>query len=279
MVEDNADPTLFPARVGDQLRQLREAAKLDLTDIATRTRIPLRHLEAIERSDYSALPSPTYAMGFVRSYARAIGADDATLSRELRVEMGREVPGQREATDYEVADPARVPSRLLAWTAALLALLVFGGYAIWQSGMLGGQDAPVSVAEAPPADQGPPVNVAAAASAAAPSAAGQVVLTATAPVWLRIRDADGKRLFEKEMAAGETYSVPADARGPVIQTGRADAIRVTIDGREVAPLGPAQRTVKAGISAAALAARPVAPVPAASVPASGPALSPPATTQ
>ena len=52
--------------VGDRLRRLREESGLDLGDVATRTRIPLRHLEAIERSDYAALPSMTYAIGFVR---------------------------------------------------------------------------------------------------------------------------------------------------------------------------------------------------------------------
>src|SRR3546814_8106485 len=71
--------------------------------------------------------------------------------------------------------------------------------------------------------------------------AGNVVLTATDTVWLRIYDGNDKRLFEKEMAAGETYTVPADAQNPQILTGRPQALRVTIGGKEVAPLGPADR--------------------------------------
>src|SRR3546814_6132528 len=67
--------------------------------------------------------------------------------------------------------------------------------------------------------------------------AGNVVLTATDTVWLRIYDGNDKRLFEKEMAAGETYTVPADAQNPQILTGRPQALRVTIGGKEVAPLG------------------------------------------
>src|SRR3546814_8118622 len=73
--------------------------------------------------------------------------------------------------------------------------------------------------------------------------AGNVVLTATDTVWLRIYDGNDKRLFEKEMAAGETYTVPADAQNPQILTGRPQALRVTIGGKEVAPLGPADRTI------------------------------------
>jgi cytoskeleton protein RodZ len=75
-------------------------------------------------------------------------------------------------------------------------------------------------------------------------------------VWLRIYDAADKVLFEKEMAAGERYVVPPDANNPQIRTGRADLIAVTVDGKAVAPLGPAERTIKnVAISAAALTAR------------------------
>src|SRR3546814_11757493 len=81
--------------------------------------------------------------------------------------------------------------------------------------------------------------------------AGNVVLTATDTVWLRIYDGNDKRLFEKEMAAGETYTVPADAQNQQILTGRPKALRVTLDGQAVAPRGPAHRTItQVGISAA-----------------------------
>ena len=78
-------------------------------------------------------------------------------------------------------------------------------------------------------------------------------------------------LLEKEMAAGERFLVPADANNPQIRTGRADLILVTVGGKEVAALGPAEKTVKdVGISAAALAARPPAvPVPTAASPIPG----------
>jgi cytoskeletal protein RodZ len=49
---------------------------MSLAEIGARTRVPLRHLEAIEASNYGALPSPTYAVGFVRAYARALGPNN-----------------------------------------------------------------------------------------------------------------------------------------------------------------------------------------------------------
>jgi cytoskeleton protein RodZ len=248
---------LFPQSVGERLRILREAAGLDLNDVGTKTRIPLRHLEAIERGDYAALPSPTYALGFTRSYARAVGADDAPLIVQLREDLGREDPMAHGHMPYEPADPSRVPGRLLAWTAAALALVLAIGYWTWRSNYWG----PDAVTPVPSETPAPPPVVATTAPAQAPvvtaPATGEVILTATAPVWLRIYDASKTKLFEREMAVGERYTVPADANNPMILTGRPDGLKVTVGGREVAPLGTAEKSIKdVGISAAALAARP-----------------------
>lgn len=265
----DGEPTesgLFPMRVGERLRVAREAAGLDLGDIGTRTRIPMRHLEAIERGNYEALPSPTYAVGFVKSYARALDLDEVALARDLRTEIGRVDPSELAHAAYEPADPTRVPSRLLAWTAAVVAILVVAGYVIWRSEFFGDPTPIVAEQTEPvPAPQSAPTATPAAVPQTAPAPTGQVVLTATAPVWLRITDSAKKKLVEKELAAGESYSVPMDAADPRILTGRADAIKVTVDGREVPPLGPAERTISdVGVSAAALAARaPVATPPVA----------------
>ena len=253
-MRDANDASLFPQTVGERLRAAREAAGLDLNDIATRTRVPTRHLEAIERSDFTALPSITYAIGFARSYARAVGADETVITRDLRVELGRAPVGTPgETAPYEPVDPTRVPSRLLAWTALALLVVFLIGYGAWRSEIFGS-------AGAPPIAAGPvePATMPAAVSPApAPTVGGQVVLTATQPVWLKIYDKAGTRLIEKEMAAGEAFTVPREADTPMILTGRPDALRVTVDGREVAPLGNGSAAIKdVGISAAALASRP-----------------------
>ena len=252
---------LFPHSVGERLRAARIAAGLDLGDIATKTRVPMRHLEAIERSDYASLPSVTYALGFARSYARAVGANEADISRDLRAELGRAPLEAADSAPYEPVDPTRVPSRLLAWTAAGLAVVLLIGYFVWKSMVFGDANAPLVDPAAPPvaATTSSAASPAAPPPDAAPSTSGQVVLTATAAAWVRIYDRNDKVLFEKEMAVGESWPVPGNADTPMIRTGRADAIKVTIDGREVAPLGPPERTVRdVVIGAAALVARPPA---------------------
>ena len=97
--------------LGERLRRAREAKGMSLDDIAGRTRIPIRHLQNIEREDWDALPAVTYAIGFARNYANAVGLDGATLARELRDEIGG--PSHRAAAPeyYAQADPARVPPR------------------------------------------------------------------------------------------------------------------------------------------------------------------------
>ena len=50
---------------GGQLRAARETSGISLEDVAARTRIPQRHLEAIERDDFNALPSPEQVMAHV----------------------------------------------------------------------------------------------------------------------------------------------------------------------------------------------------------------------
>jgi cytoskeleton protein RodZ len=248
---DNA--TLFPATVGEKLRAAREAQKLELSEIASRTRIPQRHLEAIENGNYIGLPSITYTMGFAKAYARAVGADEVAIGRQLREELGDlpERPAPPPAYDFD--ERSRVPSRGIAWMGAIVAILVLIGVGLWYGTDLfrGGAptDEPVAIENV---DAG---NAVAAVPTPAPVTGGQVTLVAIDTVWLRVIDASGKRLFEKEMAAGERYDVPASADRPRVRTGRPDRLQVLLNGSNVAPLGTGVETVEAEVSAAALQAR------------------------
>ena len=65
-----------------------------------------------------------------------------------------------------------------------------------------------------------------------------VVLTATAPVWVRVSEG-GQRIFEGEMAVGQSFQVPATATAPTLTAGKPEALRITV-GSAVAPaVGPA----------------------------------------
>jgi cytoskeletal protein RodZ len=276
MEGDNAEnPTLFPATVGEKLRAAREAQKLELSEIASRTRIPLRHLEAIEQSNFASLPSVTYAMGFAKSYARAIGADEVAIARELRVELGDRPERPPPPPSYDFDERSRVPSRGIALAGAIVAVLVLIGVGLWYGTNLfrGGAptDSAALVENVTSVDTGN-----ATAPAPAPVTGGQVTLVALDTVWLRITDASGKRLFEKEMTTGERYDVPQDADRPRVRTGRPDRIQVLLNGSNVPALGTGVETVEAEVSAAALQARGQSGAP--STPSAAPAEAPAGNT-
>ncbi len=76
------------ARLGDYLRQQREAKGISLDDLAARTRIRVHYLQAIEAGDWGLLPGEAYARAFVRSYARCLQLDEADVLVRYRAERG-----------------------------------------------------------------------------------------------------------------------------------------------------------------------------------------------
>lgn len=235
--------------VGERLRRTREAQGLTLDDVATRTRIPIRHLRSIEDSQWDELPAITYTVGFGRSYANAIGLNGAEIGRELRDQLGGTPRTSQMSTEYYApADPSRVPSRSMAWIAGVLALVLVVGYLIWRSQL--GEDEQVAVQTQPEQQlvQQAPAQQPQAPAAPADLTGQQVTLTATEEVWLRITDqAGGGALQQGSMQAGAQFAVPLTARQPVIQTGRPQVLRVRVGDRELGPLDTAQRTIS-GVS-------------------------------
>ncbi|MDF7777362.1 DUF4115 domain-containing protein, partial [Sphingomonas sp. AOB5] len=256
MEGDQPEPeaTLFPATVGEKLRAAREAQGVELAEIAASTRIPQRHLEAIEKSNYSALPSSTYALGFAKAYARAVGADEVAIARELRGELGGTYERPAPPPSYEMDDPTRSAPSGLVWVSVVIGVLALIGVGLFYGTNLfrGGAPAPETLEI--PAE----ANSAAAdgnETMVTPNAGGQVALIAINTVWLSVTDGTGKVLFQKEMAAGERYDVPADADHPRARTARPDLIQVTLNGSNVAPLADGAQTVDVEVSADALRAR------------------------
>ncbi len=246
--------------VGERLRDAREAKKLSLEDIAAQTRIPLRHLEAIESAAWDNLPAPTYTVGFAKSYASAVGLDRAEIGEQLREEMG----GQRFASTspevFEAADPARTMPKWLVISAVVAVALLIAIMSWLNKRSLETPDqAPSQPAQtaaiAPPAPRPAP-----AAAASPADAQGPVVLTATAPAWIQVSD-QGKTLFSGELAPGQSFAVPADATAPELKAGKPEALQVKV-GSAVAPqVGPSGKVAsKVSLKPADLMRGPAQPV-------------------
>ncbi|HSF13869.1 MAG TPA: helix-turn-helix domain-containing protein [Erythrobacter sp.] len=256
--DNGADSANLPpaAGAGAQLRAAREALRLDLAHIAAETRIPVRHLEAIEEGNFESLPSRAYAIGFSRTYAKAVGLDAAQITDVVRGELADgSMRRVTSASAMEPGDPARLPSSGLAWAGALAALiLAVGAFAFYNSYFAAGTQ-PGSLLT--PAPQATPVAKASPQPTTAPVAGGEVILTALEDnIWLRLYEEGGERLLERTLKQGETVLVPSEAVDPRINTGRPDALAITVGGKPVAKLGDTPATVSgAQVSAAALLGR------------------------
>lgn len=264
MTEDEVNEAELPLEgVGARLRRAREAAGLTRAQIAATTKIPERHLEAIETGNFAALPARTYAVGFSRSYARAVGLDEAEVAAEVRADLAVAEPEvqRRTVPAFEPGDPARVPSARFAWLTALGVIGVLGAlFVFWRGFLAPGGELPSILPEETPSASAAPQSVA----SAAPS--GAVVFTALAPnVWVKFTDGDGNQLFQTELAEGESYTVPAEAATVLLSTAKPEALSITIGGQPVAKLAETQQVLRdVPVTAAALNARGTA-VPAATV--------------
>ena len=228
------------ATVGEQLRGAREEQGLSLEEVAARTRIPTRHLESLEVSDWSKLPATTYSIGFAKSYASAVGLDRTAICEQLRAEMsGYSQRPTHTAEVFEPADPARVMPKWLVLLAVLGVIAVITALLVMRNREISGPDqvSPQAVAEAP---QG----AAPAAPAAAATPSGPVVITANEPAWLQVYERGGKTLFQGQLAAGQSYEVPATATAPLLKTGKPEALRVAVGTADAPPVGQPGTTAR-----------------------------------
>lgn len=116
------------ARLGEELRDARLALGLSVEDMAASLRIRRGYLAALEEGRLRDLPAPAYALGFVRSYARALGLDEDEMVRRFREGSG---PAVQRKTDLVFPEP--VPERGVPAGAVMLlgAVLAIGAYIGW----------------------------------------------------------------------------------------------------------------------------------------------------
>ena len=80
-------------RVQPDLASLRRKQGLSLGEIAQKTKIGSRYLEAIERGHFAKLPGGFYDVSYIRQYAQAVGCDEHSLLEEYRSSL----PDPRDA--------------------------------------------------------------------------------------------------------------------------------------------------------------------------------------
>ena len=66
--------------MGSHLRQLRQEQSMSLEEVAAKTKIQMRLLNAIESGQLEQLPEPVYIQGFIKQFADALGINGAAFA-------------------------------------------------------------------------------------------------------------------------------------------------------------------------------------------------------
>ncbi len=67
------------ADIGTTLREARMRAKIDISEVETRTKIRAKYLRALENEEWDLLPGPVYVKSFLRTYGDYLGLDSRAL--------------------------------------------------------------------------------------------------------------------------------------------------------------------------------------------------------
>jgi len=143
--------------VGQDLRAARLRRGDEIAQVSRALKIRKDHLEALEEDRLEDLPGKTYAVGFVRSYARHLGLDASAYVERFK----REISGRAEEKVHEPApihddDGRRLPQGWRIITGAVLILLGWGAWHLLSPGMNSNQPVPPAPVLNPPKPAAPP---------------------------------------------------------------------------------------------------------------------------
>ena len=253
--------------VGQELRLERLRQGLTLNDVTASTRIPIKHLIAIEGDDVSQFTSAFFYKSFVRQFAEFLHLDFSTLSESVQQSACAlpepRIPGQDGAFTPKVASLHPHSTRNFRWVysvTSLVAVLVACStlYAVWRNSKGHLQTAatelyqsfartppssPSLISKAPAGNKSArqaPVPVTPQASALpsqtpASSELFKVQVSAVEKTWLSIVS-DGTRIYSGILQAEQSKFLEGHDSA-TIKTGNAGGLEVVFNGKEIGPLG------------------------------------------
>ncbi|MBN2308554.1 MAG: helix-turn-helix domain-containing protein [Candidatus Hydrogenedentes bacterium] len=117
---------------GQALRERRDEMGVSVSDVYRATHIPDDFVEALERGSLDALPAPTYALGFLKTYCRFLDLEAEPFLDSYRActrpaPSGRFLRRRRDATSPSLLT-ALWATDMVAW-CTVCAILVLGWFA------------------------------------------------------------------------------------------------------------------------------------------------------
>ena len=118
------------AKLGDLLRRAREARGLTLEQVSNETKIPLRHLEALEHDNLAVVPGEFYRRAEIRAYARVVNLDPHLVLATLDSAATPPAAAAPVAEVTKIEQPADSRTRGLLAIGVVVAVVGFG-LAVW----------------------------------------------------------------------------------------------------------------------------------------------------
>ena len=260
------------ASFGEELRREREIRGISLKEISDATKISKRFLDAIEKNDHRTLPAPVFTRGFVREYARYLGlnseenvnrynfaaAGDDRIEQSTHLdrlvqpqalplpkdrERERERPGERKSIP---APYARIDRNVYILAVIVAALIAASWWALKHKRETRAEEARVDTAAA--ATVAPKPIVAAPAPAPVPEPPPlddslKLTIDVTRDSWVTL-EADGKRVLDEELHAGDHRVVEAKEAFHFVVVGNAAGLTLKLNDFDLPALGRQRQVVK-----------------------------------
>ena len=178
-------------KIGAELNAARLSRNIQISDLSQHLRISKQQLKSIEAGEFDALPGPTYAAGYLRSFAQEVGLDPVVLTQRYRVLLADDNKSQT----YSFPIDTQRPQRSGAMLASIVVIFAVAGYGAWYA--IGKPDVLTALTGAPQPEM-----------AARPA----IESTATEPDDLANRDVEPTNLAESTAPSPQDARMPA---GPV----------------------------------------------------------------
>jgi cytoskeletal protein RodZ len=256
------------ASIGETLRQARERRGISLSDVQNATKITPQNLAALEEEKFGAFPNRVYTRAFLRDYANFLGLDSGPLLEQYELQWNPTSNANAVEQPSKPTDGATTMVR----SFAILVILVVVGLALYQpvARMIQRRNepqappavsvkpatppvvaavpttAPTATPVAPPANSATPsspvtsapVAISPAPPVSTPPAAQQgvnLVIDALSGSWVKVV-VDGKPAFVGILATSQQKSWHGN-KVVLVRTGNAGGIRLTVNGKKLAPIG------------------------------------------
>jgi cytoskeleton protein RodZ len=129
------------AAFGEQLRREREERGVAVEAICNATKVPMRHIRALEAGAYRELPGGVFRRGFVRSYLSVLGLEERSWMERFEQSCRESGVGEPAETAWmtfaeNVKNSRGMPRRRMglrwAGAAGMVAVLGLGGWCGWR---------------------------------------------------------------------------------------------------------------------------------------------------